>query len=149
MITFPNLKYFTTSRAPFYGQNHKMLNKESYDDTFVLTKRLFDKSHCFVNCDVRKGRNLSTLILYRGFDSDNREIVKRVQDIEETTFSDNIISTAIQYKPLYVSESALMIANSTSIKTIFEKISRRFNAMYKRKAFVHWYRGEGMEEMEF
>ena len=25
----------------------------------------------------------------------------------------------------------------------------QFSAMYKRKAFLHWYTGEGMDEMEF
>merc|ERR1712045_238324 len=28
-------------------------------------------------------------------------------------------------------------------------MSTQFGAMYKRKAFLHWYKGEGMDEMEF
>ncbi len=28
-------------------------------------------------------------------------------------------------------------------------ISRQFTVMFKRKAFLHWFTGEGMDEMEF
>ena len=27
--------------------------------------------------------------------------------------------------------------------------SLQFSAMFKRKAFLHWYTGEGMDELEF
>merc|ERR1712126_310574 len=29
------------------------------------------------------------------------------------------------------------------------RISEQFTAMFRRKAFLHWYTGEGMDEMEF
>ena len=32
---------------------------------------------------------------------------------------------------------------------MFQRISASFAKMYKRKAFLHWYEGEGMDEMEF
>ena len=39
--------------------------------------------------------------------------------------------------------------NSTAIQEIFKRISEQFSAMFRRKAFLHWYTGEGMDEMEF
>jgi tubulin beta len=36
-----------------------------------------------------------------------------------------------------------------SIQSLFKRIGDQFSAMYRRKAFVHWYTGEGMDEMEF
>lgn len=30
-----------------------------------------------------------------------------------------------------------------------KRISEQFTAMFRRKAFLHWYIGEGMDEMEF
>ena len=45
--------------------------------------------------------------------------------------------------------SATFIGNSTSIQELFKRISEQFSAMFKRKAFLHWYTGEGMDEMEF
>mgnify|MGYP002716374462 CR=1 FL=1 len=45
--------------------------------------------------------------------------------------------------------SATFIGNSTSIQELFKRISEQFTAMFRRKAFLHWYTGEGMDEMEF
>uniref|UniRef100_A0AAQ5YDW2 Tubulin beta chain n=1 Tax=Amphiprion ocellaris TaxID=80972 RepID=A0AAQ5YDW2_AMPOC len=36
-----------------------------------------------------------------------------------------------------------------SIQELFKRISEQFTAMFRRKAFLHWYTGEGMDEMEF
>ncbi|KAI5067412.1 hypothetical protein GOP47_0017940 [Adiantum capillus-veneris] len=41
------------------------------------------------------------------------------------------------------------IGNSTSIQEMFRRVSDQFTAMFRRKAFLHWYTGEGMDEMEF
>merc|ERR1712128_192298 len=30
-----------------------------------------------------------------------------------------------------------------------QEVDNEFAKMYKRKAFLHWYKGEGMDEMEF
>ena len=59
--------------------------------------------------------------------------------------------------------AATFIGNSTAIQVstntiililitpqeIFKRISEQFTAMFRRKAFLHWYTGEGMDEMEF
>lgn len=45
--------------------------------------------------------------------------------------------------------SATLLANSQGIKDVFQRISDQFAGLYKRKAFLHWYTGEGMDAMEF
>ena len=45
--------------------------------------------------------------------------------------------------------AATFIGNSTAIQEIFKRIGEQFTAMFRRKAFLHWYTGEGMDEMEF
>ncbi|KAK8785110.1 hypothetical protein V5799_008524 [Amblyomma americanum] len=45
--------------------------------------------------------------------------------------------------------SATFIRNSTGIQELFKRISGQFTAMFRRKAFLHWYTREGMCEMEF
>jgi len=42
-----------------------------------------------------------------------------------------------------------MISNSTAIAEVFARINTKFDLMYAKRAFVHWYVGEGMEEGEF
>ncbi|KAF9617861.1 hypothetical protein IFM89_039055 [Coptis chinensis] len=34
-------------------------------------------------------------------------------------------------------------------KEMFRRASEQFTVMFCRKAFLHWYTGEGMDEMEF
>lgn len=45
--------------------------------------------------------------------------------------------------------SATFTGNSTSIQELFKRVGDQFTAMFRRKAFLHWYTGEGMDEMEF
>lgn len=42
-----------------------------------------------------------------------------------------------------------MLANSTAIAEGFGRMNAKFDLMYRKRAFVHWYVGEGMEEGEF
>merc|ERR1712100_289956 len=39
--------------------------------------------------------------------------------------------------------------NSTAIQELWKRVSEQFTGMFRRKAFLHWYTGEGMDEMEF
>ena len=42
-----------------------------------------------------------------------------------------------------------LAANSTAIQERFMHVAEHFTAMFRRKAFLHLYTGEGMDEMEF
>ncbi|VAH09635.1 unnamed protein product [Triticum turgidum subsp. durum] len=48
-----------------------------------------------------------------------------------------------------VQRAVCMISNSTSVVEVFSRIDHKFDLMYAKRAFVHWYVGEGMEEGEF
>ena len=62
---------------------------------------------------------------------------------------DNIKCTLVGVGPTDTSMSGTMIANTTAIKRVFQRICGQFAKMYKRRAFLHWYKGEGMDSMEF
>jgi len=42
-----------------------------------------------------------------------------------------------------------MLSNTTAIGEVFSRIDHKFDLMLSKRAFVHWYVGEGMEESEF
>ena len=44
-----------------------------------------------------------------------------------------------------VSQLAVVV----QLVVVLQRISEQFRAMFRRKAFLHWYTGEGMDEMEF
>ena len=48
-----------------------------------------------------------------------------------------------------VQRAVCMVANTTAIAEALSRIDHKFDLMYAKRAFVHWYVGEGMEEGEF
>nr|QCF40556.1 alpha-tubulin [Betula platyphylla] len=48
-----------------------------------------------------------------------------------------------------VQRAVCMISNNTAVAEVFSRIDHKFDLMYAKRAFVHWYVGEGMEEGEF
>lgn len=45
--------------------------------------------------------------------------------------------------------SVVMLSNSTAIRVAWARIRHKFDLMYSKRAFVHHFVGEGMEEGEF
>merc|ERR1712066_786727 len=61
----------------------------------------------------------------------------------------NTMTAACHVPPTGLEKSGTVIANSTAISHLIYRISSRFSALFKRKAFVHNYINEGLDEMEF
>lgn len=53
------------------------------------------------------------------------------------------------HSPRGLKMSLTFVANSTSIQELFKRVGEQFSAMFRRRAFLRWYTGEGMAEMEF
>ena len=62
----------------------------------------------------------------------------------------NNVKTAVcDIPPRGLKMAATFIGNTTTIQELFKRVSVQFTAMFRRKAFLHWYTSEGMDEMEF
>ena len=48
-----------------------------------------------------------------------------------------------------VHRAVCMLSNTTAIAEAWARLDHKFDLMYSKRAFVHWYVGEGMEEGEF
>ena len=48
-----------------------------------------------------------------------------------------------------VQRAVCMVSNTTAIAEAWARLDHKFDLMYAKRAFVHWYVGEGMEEGEF
>ena len=50
---------------------------------------------------------------------------------------------------IYANRTSCVLSNTTAIAEAWGALSHKFDLMYSKRAFVHWYVGEGMEEGEF
>merc|ERR1711959_735879 len=55
----------------------------------------------------------------------------------------------VRHPPKGLKMSTCFLGNSTAIQEMWKRVSEQFTGMFRRKAFLHWYTGEGMDEMEF
>eukprot|EP01100_Stratorugosa_tubuloviscum_P005659 TRINITY_DN251_c0_g1_i2.p1 TRINITY_DN251_c0_g1~~TRINITY_DN251_c0_g1_i2.p1 ORF type:complete len:457 (+),score=261.17 TRINITY_DN251_c0_g1_i2:141-1511(+) len=152
LIPFPRLHFFLVGYAPLTARN-----VQSYRALTVpeLTQQMFDAKNMMAACDPRHGRYLTASAMFRGKMSmkDVDEQMLNIQQKNHTFFVEwipnNIKSSVCDVPPVGQKMSATFIANSTSIQELFKRISDQFVAMFRRKAFLHWYINEGMDEMEF
>ena len=62
----------------------------------------------------------------------------------------NNVKTAVcDIPPRGLKMASTFIGNSTAIQELFKRISEQFTAMFRRKAFLHWYTGEGKKLVSF
>jgi len=64
-------------------------------------------------------------------------------------FPNNIKCSVCDIPPKGLKMAVAFAGNSTAIQEMFKRVAEYFTAMFRRKAFLHWYTGEGMDEMEF
>jgi len=152
LVPFPRLHFFMPGYAPITARG-----SEQYPSLTIkeLTAQMFSDTNMMVNCDPRDGKYLAVATVFRG-EMSMRNVDQQMLDIQNKNSSDfvewipNNVTTAVcDIPPHGLDNASTFIGNSTAIKGIFQRIVTQFGAMYKRKAFLHWYKGEGMDEMEF
>lgn len=152
LVPFPRLHFFMVGYAPLTSVNSQSFRSLTVPE---LTQQLFDPRNMMAASDPTNGRYLTAAAFFRGNVSvkEVEDEMLRVQTKNQSYFVDwipnNVQSAVCSVPPKDVNMSATFIANSTSIQELFTRIGGQFNAMFKRKAFLHWYTGEGMDETEF
>lgn len=116
---------------------------------------MFDAKNMMAACDPRNGRYLTVAAIFRGKMS-MKEVEERMLNVQNKNSSyfvewipNNCKTAVCDIPPKGLKMSATFIANSTSIMELFNRVSSQFNSMFNKKAFLHWYTGEGMEQAEF
>jgi len=152
LIPFPRLHFFTVAFAPLSSVSS---TKFAAVNVSELTQQMFDSKNTMAACDSRDGRYLTAYASFRGKIS-TREVEDAMLGLKNKYSSffvewipNNIQSSQCDVPPRNYKMSSTFIANSTSIQELFRRINDQFKVMYKRKAFIHWYIQEGMDEMEF
>ncbi|XP_072048478.1 tubulin beta-4B chain-like [Amphiura filiformis] len=152
MVPFPRLHFFMNSLAPLTSRDSQQYRTLTVSE---LTQQMFDAKNMMVACDPRHGRYLAAAAIFRGRMSMKEvdEQMLSVQTKDSRYFVEwipNNVKTAVcDIPPHGLKMAATFIGNSTAIQEVFKRILEQFTAMLRRKAFLHWYIGEGMDEMVF
>jgi tubulin beta len=115
---------------------------------------MFDAKNMMAACDPRHGRYLTVAAVFRGKVS-MKEVEEQMQNVQNKNSAyfvewipNNVLTAQCDIPPRGLKMAVTFLGNSTAIQELFRRVSEQFTAMFKRKAFLHWYTQEGMDEME-
>ncbi|XP_026764322.2 tubulin beta chain-like [Galleria mellonella] len=152
MVPFPRLHFFMPGFAPLTSRGNQKYRALSVPE---LTQQMFDAKNMMAACDPRHGRYLTVAAVFRGrmsmkeVDEQMLNIQKKNKDFFVEWIPHNVKTAVCDIPPRGLKMSATFIGNTTAIQEIFKRISEQFTSMFRRKAFIHWYTGEGMDEADF
>merc|ERR1739838_425540 len=152
LVPFPRLHFFLVSQAPLFKKDQGSKIKINVKE---LTSQAYSARNFYSNVKPDDGKYLAASFVYRGAMSTD-EVDKNIEDLQKKKMEDfvewipnNVKTSIVITPPKTTALSATYVANTTALKGIFQRLATQFGAMYRRKAFLHWYKGEGMDEMEF
>ncbi|KYR01000.1 alpha tubulin [Tieghemostelium lacteum] len=162
LVPYPRLHFVLCSYAP-------VISKEKSDHENVtvdaITNSVFSENNIMAKCNPQLGKYMACCLMYRGkiVPKEAQKAVAYIRSEKSKTvvFVDwsptgfkcginNVPPTVVAGGDLAkVEKSVCMLSNTTAIAQVFSRINSKFDLMYVKRAFVHWYVGEGMEEGEF
>ncbi|XP_063494181.1 tubulin beta-3 chain-like isoform X2 [Symphalangus syndactylus] len=152
MVPFPRLHFFMPRFARLTARGSQQYRALTVPE---LTQQMFDAKNMMAACDPRHGHHLTVATVFRGRMS-MKEVDEQMLAIQNKNSSyfvewipNNVKVAVCDIPPRGLKMSSTFIGNSTAIQELFEHISQPFTAMFRRKAFLHWYTGEDTDEMEF
>nr|XP_061824546.1 tubulin beta-4B chain-like isoform X3 [Nerophis lumbriciformis] len=98
------------------------------------------------------GSGMGTLLISKIREEYPDRIMNTFSVVPSPKVSDTVVepyNATLSIHQLVENTDETFIGNTTAIQDMFKRISEQFTAMLRRKAFLHWYTGEGMDEMEF
>merc|ERR1712022_88842 len=152
MIPFPRLHFFMIGFAPLTSRGSQQYRSLTVPE---LTQQQFDAKNMMCAADPRHGRYLTCSCMFRGRMS-TKEVDEQMLNVVNKNSSyfvewipNNVKSSICDIPPKGLKMSTTFIGNTTAVQEVWKRVAEQFTSMFRRKAFLHWYTGEGMDEMEF
>ncbi|XP_059143524.1 tubulin alpha-1 chain-like [Physella acuta] len=160
LVPYPRIHFPLVTYAPFISA------EKAYHEQLTvgqLTSACFEPANQMVKCNPTHGLYMACTILYRGdiVPGDVNTAISSIKSKRSIKFVDwcpTGFKVAINFQPpttvpggdlAAVLRAAVMLSNSTAIAEAWAILDHKFDLMYAKRAFVHWYVGEGMDESEF
>jgi len=160
LVPYPRIHFPVTALAPIISAEKAYHEQLSTAD---ITFSCFEPCNQLVKCDPRHGKYMACCMLYRG-DVVPKDVnaaiatIKTKRSVQFVDWCPTGFKVGINYQAhtvipggdlAKVRRSIAMLANSTAVGEAFGRLDHKFDLLYAKRAFVHWYVGEGMEEGEF
>jgi len=160
LVPYPRIHFMLSSYAPLISSEKAFHEQLSVSE---ITNSAFEPTSMMAKCDPRHGKYMACCLMYRG-DVAPKDVngavaaIKTKKTIQFVDWCPTGFKCGINYQAptvvpggdlAKVQRAVCMISNSTAIAEVFSRINKKFDLMYSKRAFVHWYVGEGMEEGEF
>jgi tubulin alpha len=160
LVPYPRIHFPLVAYAPVISAAKAAHEANS---VMEITNACFEPNNQMVKCDPRNGKYMATCLLYRGdvVPKDTHAAIAHLKTKRTIQFVDwcpTGFKIGICYQPPQnvpngdlagVNRAVCMLSNTTAISEAWSALSHKFDLMYSKRAFVHWYVGEGMEEGEF
>jgi len=161
LVPYPRLHMLLSAYAPLMSRDKAF--HEAISVAELTTSVMTEPDSLLTKCDPTHGKFMSVCLMYRGdvTPSDVKSTMATLKNKRSVQFVDwcpTGFKTGINTQPpcelpdgdiAKAKRACCMVANSTAIAETLSRIDHKFDLMYAKRAFVHWYVGEGMEEGEF
>ncbi|OBZ77176.1 Tubulin alpha-1B chain [Grifola frondosa] len=160
LVPFPRIHFPVATYAPLLSAEKAHHEQNSVSE---MTFSCFEHGNQMVKCDPKEGKYMACCLLYRGdvVPKDTQAAVASIKTKKTIQFVDwcltgfklGVCNEPAAYVPggdlAKTTRSLCMLSNTTAISAAWSRLDYKFDLMYSKRAFVHWYVGEGMEEGEF
>ncbi|XP_037077399.1 tubulin alpha-1 chain-like [Pollicipes pollicipes] len=160
LVPYPRIHFPLVTYAPVISAEKAQHETMTVSE---ITQACFEPANQMVKCDPRSGKYMACCLLYRG-DVVPKDVnsaisaMKAKRTIEFVDWCPTGFKVGVNYQPptvvpggdlAKVTRAVCMLANTTAIRMAWARLNHKFDLMFAKRAFVHWYVGEGMEEGEF
>ena len=152
MVPFPRLHFFVPAFAPNTFEHSLIQQTTTLKD--LIQQRFIPKCP-LTACDPSQGKFLGTTTIYRGLISIN-EIEHQFKSMPipsavkfASGCSENMATALCTVPQKDKDICCTYVNNTTAIQSRIIKLGKDFDTLFKKKAFLHPYLSEGMDEMEF
>lgn len=155
LVPFPRVHFMAVATAPLSA--NRLNNVKETVMPKDLPSQLFDRENMILSKEraLVGGKHMAASCFFRGniskleVDNQMAEMQNKYSSSFVEWIPDNVKTTLCSVPPVHLNMSGTAVINTTAIIDTFQWNADSFNAMFKRKAFLHWFTGEGMDEMEF